>query len=275
MRRLLRSAQWDRSTTIRIPVVLADRLMNLAGELVLVRNQSRRFADARQALPASVVQRFDAVTTDFQETVLQTRMQSIGNLFNKFPRLVRDLARQLGKQIELHIGGAEVEIDKTILDAISDPLTHLVRNACDHGVELAEVRTGQGKSPMARIDLTARHAGDQICITVSDDGRGIDREAVRRQAVKQGIRTPDELARSSDRDLLALILMPGFSTAAKVTDVSGRGVGMDVVKTNLAQLGGSIEIDSTPGQGTKFTLHLPLTVAIIPGLVIEASGQRM
>ncbi len=264
----------DRSTTIRIPVSLADRLMNLAGELVLVRNQSRRFADSHQPLPASVVQRFDAVTTEFQETVLQTRMQPIGNLFNKFPRLVRDLARQLGKQIELHVSGAEVELDKTILDAISDPLTHLVRNACDHGVERPEQREGQGKSPTARIELTARHAGDQICITVADDGRGIDREAVRRQAVKQGIRTPDELSRLNDWELLALILMPGFSTAAHVTDVSGRGVGMDVVKTNLARLGGSVEIDSMAGQGTTFTLRLPLTLAIIPGLLVAAAGQR-
>jgi two-component system chemotaxis sensor kinase CheA len=264
----------ERNTTIRIPVILADRLMNLAGELVLVRNQSRRFADARQPLPASVVQRFDAVTSEFQETVLQTRMQPIGNLFNKFPRLVRDLARQLDKQIELHISGAEVELDKTILDAISDPLTHLMRNACDHGAERPEVRDGQGKSATVRIDLTARHSGDQIFITVADDGRGIDRDAVLRQAVKQGLRTTDELSRLNDRELLALILMPGFSTAAKVTDVSGRGVGMDVVKTNITQLGGSVEIESVVGKGTTFTLRLPLTVAIIPGLLVTVSNQR-
>lgn len=264
----------DRGTTIRIPVVLADRMMNLAGELLLVRNQSRRFAEAGQTLPAAVVQRFDAVTTALQETVLQTRMQPIGNLFGKFPRLVRDLTRQLGKQIELHIAGAEVELDKTILDAISDPLTHLMRNACDHGAERPEARQAQGKSPTVQIELTARHWGDQIVVTVADDGRGIDREVIARQAVKQGLRNADELARLSDRELLSLILMPGFSTAAKVTDVSGRGVGMDVVKTNIAQLGGSLEINSVAGKGTTFTLRLPLTVAIIPGLLVTAADDR-
>ena len=246
---------------------------SLSGELVLVRNQTRRFAEANQPLPASVVQRFDAVTSDFQETVLQTRMQPVGNLFNKFPRLVRDLARQLGKQIELQMSGAEVELDKAILDAISDPLIHLVRNACDHGIETPELREAQGKPVTGRIRLVACHAGDQICLRVEDDGRGVDREAVTRQLLKQGLRTPEQLARLNDRDLIALILLPGFSTAAQVTDVSGRGVGTDVVRTNLAQLGGTVEIESQVGRGTTFTLRLPLTLAIIPALLISSSGH--
>lgn len=262
------------SGTIRVSVGLADRLMNLAGELVLVRNQSRRFTESDQVLPGPVMQRLDAVTMEFQQTVLQTRMQPVGNLFNKFPRVVRDLARQLNKQIELRISGAEVELDKTILDVVSDPLTHLVRNACDHGIEVPAERQRHGKPPIGCIELASRHFGDQIRITISDDGNGIDREAVRRQAVKQGLRTAAELELLGDQELFGLILQPGFSTAAQVTEVSGRGVGMDVVKTNLAQLGGSIEIESVSGKGTTFTLRLPLTLAIIPSLLVTAAGQR-
>ncbi len=263
----------DRVNSIRIPVELADRLVNLSGELVLVRNQSRRYAESNQPLPASVVQRFDAVTSDFQETVLQTRMQPVGNLFSKYPRLVRDLARQLGKQIELQVSGAEVELDKAILDTISDPLIHLVRNACDHGIERPAQRVGDGKPPMGRINLIARHEGDQICIQVKDDGRGVDCKAVSRQLLKQNLRTTEQLARMSERELMALILLPGFSTATQVTDVSGRGVGTDVVRTNLSQVGGTVEIDSVSGQGTTFTLRLPLTLAIIPGLLVTISEQ--
>jgi two-component system chemotaxis sensor kinase CheA len=262
------------SATIRIPVELVDRLMSLAGELVLVRNQSRRFTDQDLPLPGQVIQRLDSVTSEFQETVLQTRMQPVGNLFNKFPRLVRDLSRQLGKQLELQIDGTEVELDKTILDALSDPLTHLVRNACDHGLESSEERKRAGKPATGRLRLAARHFGDQIWITIEDDGRGIDRDRVRKKALEQGQRTAEELARLDDRELLSLIMLPGFSTAAQVTDVSGRGVGMDVVKTNLARMGGSIEINSRLGTGTTFTLRLPLTLAIIPTLLVCADGER-
>lgn len=264
----------DRVGTLRIPVGLTDRLMTLAGELVLVRNQTRRFTEANQPLPGPVIQRLDTVTGEFQETILQTRMQPVANVFGRFPRLVRDLARQLGKQIELEMAGTEVEMDKTILDLISDPLTHLVRNSCDHGIESPEDRTRAGKAPEGRITLTARHLGDQICITVADDGRGIDRAAVSRRAIEHRVRTPDEIARLDDKELLALILLPGFSTASQVTDLSGRGVGMDVVKTNLAQVGGSLEIESVTGRGTTFNLCLPLTLAIIPCLLVEAAGQR-
>ncbi|HEY6565369.1 MAG TPA: ATP-binding protein, partial [Pirellulaceae bacterium] len=264
----------ERRQAIRIPVGLADRLVNLAGELVLVRNQTRRFVEGQQPLPPSVVQRFDHVTGEIQETVLRTRMQPVGQLFQKFPRLVRDLGRQLGKQIQLEILGAETEVDTSILDALSDPLTHLVRNACDHGIEPTDERLARQKPEEARIWLSARHTGDQICLEIRDDGRGIDRAAVARKAQERGLRNSDELARSDDRALLSLIFLPGFSTATSVTDVSGRGVGLDVVHTNVTQLGGIIEIQSEWGRGTKFTLRLPLTLAIIPSLLIEISGQR-
>ena len=261
------------SATIRIPVELVDRLMNLAGELVLVRNQSRRFTDQDQPLPGQVIQRLDSVTSEFQETVLQTRMQPVGNLFNKFPRLVRDLSRQLGKQLELQIDGAEVELDKTILDALSDPLTHLVRNACDHGLESSEERERAGKPATGRLRLAASHFGDQIWITIEDDGRGIDRERVREKALEQGLRTAEELARLDDRELLALILLPGFSTAAQVTDVSGRGVGMDVVANEIKKLGGSLQISSVTGQGTNFTIRLPFTLAITQALIVRTGEE--
>jgi two-component system chemotaxis sensor kinase CheA len=264
----------ERRDTLRIPVGLVDRLMTLAGELVLVRNQSVRAIDPRDAALRPVVQRLDAVTAELQDAVLRTRMQPVGNLFNKFPRLVRDLARQLGKQIELDLSGTDVELDKTILEALSDPLTHLVRNCCDHGIETPDRRRQAGKPPQGLVSLSARHLGSQILLTIRDDGRGIDAEAIRRKAIQQGLRTPAELNRLGEREVLNLILLPGFSTAAAVTELSGRGVGMDVVKTNLDRLGGVVEIDSEPGHGTTFTLRLPLTLAIIPCLIVAAAGER-
>ena len=262
----------EASGTIRIPVNLIDRLMTLAGELVLVRNQARRFVDGGQPLPGPVIQRLDSVTSELQGTVLQTRMQPVGNLFGKFPRLVRDLARQLGKEITFDVSGTELELDKSVLDVLSDPLTHLVRNCCDHGIEGPDERQAKGKPRAGRLALVARHLGDQIAIVVRDDGRGIDREAVKRQAVRQGLRLPEELARMSDKELLSLLLLPGFSTAAQVTDLSGRGVGMDVVKTKVDQLGGSLEIESIAGVGTVFALQLPMTLAIIPCLLVLSGG---
>lgn len=263
-----------RSSTIRIPIDLIDQLMSLAGELVLVRNQAKRYSIGLQPLPVHVMQRLDAVTSAFQDTVLQTRMQPVATVFNKYPRLVRDLSRQLQKQIELQIQGGEVELDKNILEALSDPLTHLIRNACDHGLEPPEERLRQGKSAVGRIRLEARHLGDQILISFSDDGRGINRQAVRNKALAQGLRSAEELDRLDDREVLGLILQPGFSTAAKVSDLSGRGVGMDVVKNNLAAIGGSIEIESQEGSGTTFLLRLPLTLAIIPTLLVVAGEER-
>lgn len=264
----------NRSSTIRIPIDLIDQLMSLAGELVLVRNQAKRYSVSLQPLPGQVMQRLDAVTSAFQDTVLQTRMQPVATVFNKYPRLIRDLSRQLNKQIELQILGGEVELDKNILEALSDPLTHLIRNACDHGLESPAERLDRGKSPTGKIRLEARHLGDQILISFTDDGRGINRLAVRNKTLSQGLRTAEELDRLDDRELLALILQPGFSTAAQVSDISGRGVGMDVVKNNLAAIGGSIEIESQEGHGTTFLLRLPLTLAIIPTLLVVAGGER-
>jgi two-component system chemotaxis sensor kinase CheA len=264
----------DRAQTLRVSVGLIDRLMTLAGELVLIRNQALRAIDPVDSVQRSVLQRLDGVTSELQDAVVRTRMQPVGNLFGKFPRLVRDLARQMGKQIELDVTGTEVELDKTILESLSDPLTHLIRNACDHGIEDSSQRERTGKPAVGRVSLAARHLGGQIHLEVRDDGKGIDPTAVKRKALEVGLRTPAELSRLGDKEVLSLILLPGFSTAREVTDLSGRGVGMDVVKTNLDRLGGVLEIDSDPGYGTTFTLRLPLTLAIIPCLIVAAGGER-
>ncbi|HYT92268.1 MAG TPA: chemotaxis protein CheW, partial [Gemmataceae bacterium] len=261
-------------SSIRIPVQLLDRLMTLAGELVLVRNQSLRSIDPRDAVLRPVVQRLDAITSELQGAVLLTRMQPVGNLFGRFPRMVRDLARQLGKEIELETSGTEVELDKTILEALSDPLTHLIRNSCDHGIETPAERLRAGKVAQGKITLAARHLGGQIYLEVRDDGKGIDPQAIKGKALQLGLKTSAELARLGERELLNLILLPGFSTAPEVTDLSGRGVGMDVVKTNISRLGGALEMDSEMGRGTTFLLRLPLTLAIIPCLLVGTAGQR-
>jgi two-component system chemotaxis sensor kinase CheA len=264
--------------TLRINVALLDRLMNLAGELVLVRNQALQAIDPTTSgvSPATrrILQRLNAVTSDLQETVLRTRMQPIGNVFNKFPRLIRDLARSLGKEVDLVLEGQEVELDKSILEMLSDPLTHLIRNCCDHGIESPAERRLANKPETGVITLTARHEGSQIHIRIRDDGKGIDADKVRRKALQMGVKTADELASLGGTELLSLILLPGFSTADRITDVSGRGVGMDVVRTNVEKLGGTLDIDSEPGQGTQFTLRLPLTVAIIPCLLVTAGADR-
>lgn len=261
-------------SSVRIPVHLLDRLMTLAGELVLVRNQTVVAVDPDDPRLRRIVQRLNSVTAELQETVMLSRLQPVGNLFGKFPRVVRDVARQLGKQIELTIEGREVELDKTILEGLSDPLTHLVRNACDHGIEPPEQRRLAGKPAAGRILLRARHEGGQIHIEIRDDGRGLDAAKLKRRAQELGLKTAAELARLSDHDALGLILLPGFSTAPVVTDLSGRGVGMDVVRTNIEQLGGSLDIDSTPGRGATFHLRLPLTLAIIPCLLVRVGTER-
>ena len=264
----------ERAASVRIPVPLVDRLMTLAGELVLVRNQALRSMEAGEAAMRPVLQRLDALTSQLQGAVTQTRMQPVGNLFAKFPRMVRDLARQLGKTIDLEVTGTEVELDKSVLELLSDPLTHLIRNCCDHGLELPAERARAGKPPAGRVTLAASHLGGQISIAVGDDGRGIDPERIKRKALEAGLRSAAELARLSDKEALGLITLPGFSTAAAVTDLSGRGVGMDVVKTNLDQLGGTLELDSVLGQGSLFSLRVPLTLAIIPCLMVRVGEQR-
>jgi two-component system chemotaxis sensor kinase CheA len=262
------------SGMIRLPVQLVDRLMTLAGELVLVRNQALRAMDATDPALGGLARRLDSVTGEIQDAVMRARMQPVGTLFGRFPRLVRDIGRQLGKQINLVIEGTEVELDKTILEALADPLTHLVRNSCDHGIERPEVRRAAGKPAEGTVRLTARPAGGQIVIEIRDDGKGIDPTAIRRKAAEKGLFSPAELSRMGETELFGLIVLPGFSTASQVTDLSGRGVGMDVVKNNLDRLGGTLEIQSQVGRGSVFSLQLPLTLAILPCLLVEGGGQR-
>jgi two-component system chemotaxis sensor kinase CheA len=264
----------ERSASLRVSVSLVDRLMTLAGELVLARNQALRSIDDGTEAMRPVLQKLDAVTSELQGAVTQVRMQPVGNLFAKFPRLVRDLARQLNKQIRLETKGTEVELDKGVLELLSDPLTHLIRNGCDHGIESAAERQQVGKPEIGKISLSASQLGGQICIEVRDDGRGLDFERIKDKAVRSGIRTIEELSRATKKELLDLILLPGFSTAHSVSEVSGRGVGMDVVKINIEQLGGTLEIDSLSGNGTIFSLRVPLTLAIIPCLMVAVEGQR-
>ncbi|MFO0827642.1 MAG: chemotaxis protein CheW [Phycisphaerales bacterium] len=268
------------ASSLRVAIPIIDRVMELAGELALVRNQTLSAATrtaAGQDADVSrrqLLRRLDSVTNELQTAALRMRMQPVAQLFDRFPRLVRDLARQLGKQIDVEITGSEVELDKTVLELLTDPLTHLVRNCCDHGIETPDVRTSLGKPPTGTIRLSARQDRAQIVIEVRDDGKGIDVAAIRRKAVAQGLRTQEELDALEERQVFDLILLSGFSTAANVTDVSGRGVGMDVVKTNVDQAGGSVEIDSTRGQGSIFSLRLPLTLAIMPGQLVSSRGQH-
>ncbi|WP_152053713.1 hybrid sensor histidine kinase/response regulator [Tautonia marina] len=260
--------------SLRINVELLDRLMTLTSELTLIRNQSLLAFDLDDDRVRPIVQRLDAVTSALQETVLRSRMQPIGNLFGKFPRVVRDLARQLGKQVELRLVGRDVELDKTILEQLSDPLTHLVRNSVDHGIEPPDERVARGKPPVGRIVLSASHEEGRIRIEIRDDGRGLDPQSIRDKALAMRLKTEAELDRMADRELSMLILVPGFSTARAVSDVSGRGVGMDVVKTNIEHLEGTLAIDSRPGAGTAMILRLPLTLAIIPCLIVTVGGER-
>ena len=262
-------------TTLRVNVKLLDSLMNLAGELVLSRNELiQAAATTQQNLVASATQRINLVTSELQEAIMLTRMQPVGNIFNKFPRVVRDLAIKLGRKIELSVSGKDVELDKTIIEGLADPLTHLVRNSADHGIEDPDVRCKRGKSETGRIWLKAYHEAGQVNIEVTDDGRGIDPGRVAEAAVQKGLISPKQAQSMSEKERIALIFLPGFSLAEKVTDVSGRGVGMDVVKTNLDRLGGQIDIESKVGKGTTIRIKLPLTLAIIPSLMISCSGQR-
>lgn len=271
------SAQNSESNeTIRVKVDLLNRLMDLAGELVLARNQLTRIFETQANKTndmSNIIQNVDLVTSDLQEHIMQTRMQAISSVFGKFPRLVRDLSRQLNKEINLEMSGEEVELDKSILESLSDPLTHLIRNCCDHGMEKPEVRESAGKSRQGTILLKAYQESGHINIVVIDDGAGIDHERIARKALESGVITETALRQMSPKEQVNLIFMPGFSTADAVTDVSGRGVGMDVVRTNIEQIGGSISIETEKGKGTSISLRLPLTLAIIPSLVVNTAGQ--
>ncbi len=263
------------SSTIRVDVGLLDKVMNLVGELVLARNQVLQFTTTtKDATFLRTAQRLNLITTELQEGVMKTRMQPISNICNKFPRVVRDLALSCGKQVQFDVEGADTELDKTIIEAIKDPLTHLVRNAVDHGIELPEQREKAGKAREGRLALRAFHEGGQVNIEISDDGAGIDIDRVKRKAVERGTITPDCAARMSDREGLNLIFLPGLTTAERVTSVSGRGVGMDVVKTNIEKIGGMVDVQSSAGLGTTLKIKIPLTLAIIPALIVTSGGER-
>ncbi|MBF0468214.1 MAG: chemotaxis protein CheW, partial [Desulfamplus sp.] len=261
--------------SLRVNVNLLDTLMNLAGELVLSRNQLIQGINSSNAKATELSsQRIDMITSELQEAIMRTRMQPIANVFNKFTRVVRDLSQELGKSIDLVIEGKEVELDKTIIEAINDPLTHLVRNSVDHGIELPHVREAAGKKATGKIILKAFHDAGQVNIMISDDGKGLDPDRIAAAAVKKGLMSEQQVSELSAKERVDLILLPGFSTAEKVTDVSGRGVGMDVVMTNLAKLGGIIEIESKPGKGTDIQIKLPLTLAIIPSQIISVGNEK-
>jgi two-component system, chemotaxis family, sensor kinase CheA len=265
------------AATVRVDIGLLDRLMNLVGELVLTRNQLTQLAQARVLKPeaiAAISQRVNLVTTELQEGVMKTRLQPIGNIWSKFPRIVRDIAHELGKQVRLESVGNETELDRTIIEAIRDPLTHIIRNSVDHGIESPERRTAAGKHPEGHILMRAYHEGGQVNIEIIDDGAGIDHLRVRNKAIEKKLINAEEAARLSERELTNLIFLPGFSTAEKITNVSGRGVGMDVVRTNIEKIGGSVDLQSTPGQGTTLKIKIPLTLAIVPALIVRAGGER-
>jgi two-component system chemotaxis sensor kinase CheA len=260
---------------IRVGVGLLDKLMDLVGELVLTRNQILQFNTEREdAALNATSQRLNLITTELQEGVMKTRMQPIGMVWNKLPRVVRDMAVILGKQIRLEMDGADTELDRTIIEAIKDPLVHLVRNSCDHGIEPPEVRARAGKPPQGRLSLRAYHEGGQVNIEIGDDGAGIDVARVKQKAVEKGLLRREQAEKLSDREAMNLVFQPGFSMAETITNVSGRGVGMDVVKSHIEKIGGVVDLFSRPGEGATVKLKIPLTLAIIPGLVITSGGER-
>ena len=262
--------------TVRLHVTVLDALMNLAGELVLGRNQlNDAIARRDPTLIQAASQRLGAVTADVQDAVMRTRMQPVANLFQKFPRLVRDTAHKLGKSVNLVEEGADVELDKSVIEGLSDPLTHMVRNAIDHGIEVPAVRTSQGKPATGTLYLRAWHEAGLVVVEVADDGRGLDAGRLGATAVAKGLISAQANAAMTDDEKLALIFQPGFSTATCISDISGRGVGLDVVKTNLDQMGGKVEIQSRPGKGAAFRIKLPLTLAVIPSLLVSSGADRM
>ncbi|HEY0779720.1 MAG TPA: chemotaxis protein CheW [Gemmatirosa sp.] len=267
-------------SSLRVNVALLDRLMNMIGELVLTRNQLLQVTagpgageSAADAAFLAPVQQLDRVTTDLQETVMRTRMQPVGTAWTKLPRLVRDLGAATGKAFDLEMHGAATELDRQLLQAIQDPLTHMVRNAADHGIEPSDVRRAAGKPERGRITLNAYHEGGHVVIEVADDGAGMDPARVRRKAVERGLVSAETAAAMSDAHVLRYVFEPGFSTAAAVTSVSGRGVGMDVVKSNIERIGGTVDLASRLGHGCTVRVRIPLTLAIVPGLLVSAGGH--
>ncbi len=261
-------------STLRVEVNLLDKLMNRVGELVLSRNELNALSALSQnpALVAAT-QRLNHITSELQEGLMKTRMQPISSVWGKFPRVVRDLSQALGKNIRLEMEGQETELDKSLLEAIKDPLTHMVRNSVDHGIEMPEKRLAGGKPSEGKLSLRAFHEGGQVIIEIIDDGGGISAEKIKSKALEKGLISADQAHNMSEKEALDLIFLPGFSTAEKVTNVSGRGVGMDVVRTNIEKISGSVEIQSKMGQGSTFKIKIPLTLAIIPALLIKCRAQ--
>ena len=261
-------------TTVRVDTQRLDDIMNMVGELVLVRNRLVRLGiKANDEVLSKAVGNLDVVTADLQTSVMKTRMQPIKKVFGRFPRVVRDLARNLKKEINLELQGEETDLDKNLVEALADPLVHLVRNSVDHGIELPADREAKGKSRVGKVILAAEQEGDHILLSITDDGGGMDPDKLRGIAVEKGLMDEDAAARLSDTEAFALIFAPGFSTKKEISDVSGRGVGMDVVKTKITQLNGSIEINSNLGEGTRITIKVPLTLAIMPTLMIMLGSQ--
>ena len=270
-----RARETAAAETIRVGVNLLDKLMTLVGELVLARNQLLQLSNtSRDAGLQTVSQRMNLIATELQEEVMKTRMQPIGNIWSQFPRTVRDVALSCGKQVNIEMQGKDTELDKTIIEAIKDPLTHLVRNSVDHGIEFPEDRLKAGKDPAGRLILRAFHERGQVIIEISDDGAGLNADRIRQKAIERGVIASEQAQRMADREIFNLIFLRGFSTAAKVTNVSGRGVGMDVVKTNVEKIGGTVDLQSAPGHGTTVRIKIPLTLAIIPALIVTCAGDR-
>jgi two-component system chemotaxis sensor kinase CheA len=277
-----RETEAGKDNTIRIDTDRLDQVLNLSGEIGLTKNrlthlrtnilQGRSDAVTLLALDESVSQ-LDMLVVNLQNAVMKTRMQPIGRIFNKYPRLARDLARQLGKDVELVLSGEETEIDKAMIEALNDPLVHLIRNAVDHGVESSELRAAMGKAAKSLVYLSAQQEGGHIIIRITDDGKGMRPEVIRNKAIEKGIISADSASSLDDEQSLSLILLPGFSTKEEISSVSGRGVGMDVVKSNIEKLSGTIGITSVPGKGSEFTISLPLTLAILPVLLLRLCNQ--
>ncbi len=262
-------------TAIRVDVKLLDKLMNLVGELVLARNQIQQHANhLGDSHLMNSSQRLNLITIALQERVMKTRMQPIGNIWSKFPRVIRDLSQACGKQVSLEMDGIETELDKTLIEAVKDPLTHLVRNAIDHGIEPPEARIARGKPAVGHIWLRAFHDGGQVNIEITDDGRGISPEQIKTKAVERGLVTQEQAKVMNDRDAIRLIFLPGFSTAEQITNVSGRGVGLDVVRANIERIGGVIDVHSKSGGGTTIRIKIPLTLAIVPALMVGNAAAR-
>lgn len=259
--------------TIRVNLQVLDNIMNMVGELVLVKNQLQQRVRNVQEEDVQISQRLNSITAELQSEVMKTRMQPVGTVLNKFHRICRDLASELKKDISLEIQGAETELDRALLEAIRDPLMHIVRNSIDHGIETPDERRRSSKTPQGKVAISAFHEGGQVIIQIRDNGKGIDLERVRKKAIEKGLMSADKAAQLDEKSILALVFSPGFSTAEKVSNVSGRGVGMDVVKTNIERVGGTVELESHWRQGTTTTLRIPLTLAIIPALIVGCCEQ--